>query len=117
MATKPSYDLEENEPIHSGHIKFRYIFLTAAMWVLLLVGSFALIRWFFAIKNTYITIKEDWWNLWLPIALPIIPIVFTWRRPLHILSFKNDDFKGRGWLQTVFWVMAWAMLMNSQNYL
>jgi len=76
-----------------------------------------LFRWLFAIQFEIIDIKEEVWNLWLPMGLPWIPILIWLRPRLRILEFKKDNDNGRFFFQFISAGAIIACLLVSQSYL
>ncbi|MEM9299191.1 MAG: rhomboid family intramembrane serine protease [Bacteroidota bacterium] len=75
-----------------------------------------LFRWVFTINSEILPIKEDIFNIWLPLILPWIPITVWLRQKLRILKFKDPDR-----LSMLYQMIAWgtivAMMIVSNNYL
>ncbi|MBU2913445.1 rhomboid family intramembrane serine protease [Reichenbachiella agariperforans] len=75
-----------------------------------------LFRWVFTINSEILPIKEDIFNIWLPLILPWIPITIWLRPKLRILKFKDPDR-----LSMLYQMIAWgtmvAMMIVSNGYL
>ncbi len=74
-----------------------------------------LFRWVFTINSEILPIKEDVFNIWLPIILPWIPITIWLRPKLRILKFKNDN--GPFLFQMIAWGAMVGMMIASNGYL
>lgn len=74
-----------------------------------------LFRWVFTINSQILPIKEDIFNIWLPLILPWIPITIWLRPKLRILKFKNDN--GSMLFQMIAWGAMAGMMIASNGYL
>ncbi|MEM9338426.1 MAG: rhomboid family intramembrane serine protease [Bacteroidota bacterium] len=97
-------------------IKFKYI---APTFIYVAFGTTSitlLFRWVFTINSEMLPIKEDIFNIWLPLILPWIPITIWLRPKLRILKFKDPDR-----LSMLYQMIAWgtmvAMMIVSNSYL
>jgi len=97
--------------------KLKHILPTFLIIAISTIVGLLLFRWLFAIQFSIIDIKEEVWNLWLPITLPWIPLVIWLRPRLRILTFKNDNDNGRFFFQFISAGTIIACLIASQNYL
>ena len=81
------------------------------------VFGLGFIRWIFCIQFAIIDIKEEIWNLWLPILFPWIPTIIWLRPRFRILTFKSNNDNGRVFFLFISWGMIAAMTFNTQAYL
>ncbi|MEM6965514.1 MAG: rhomboid family intramembrane serine protease [Bacteroidota bacterium] len=66
-------------------------------FLLITVGTivfYTFLRWFFTIYMGYDVLKDEILNIWIPFALPWLPILFFLRRPLRILSIRRKRDNG-----------------------
>jgi len=75
-----------------------------------------LLRWLFDLRFHFFDIKEEVWDLWIPLIYPWIPILIWLRPKLRILNYKDSD-KGRFGLQMLTWGTMMATMCISQSYL
>ena len=97
--------------------KFRHIVPT---FLLVVIGTTVLtliFRWFFTIHSEILPIKEDIFHIWLPIALPWIPITIWLRPKLRILKFKKAGSDAPMLFQLITWIVMVAVLISSNIYL
>lgn len=81
------------------------------------VTGVSLIRWILCIQFSILDLKEEVWNLWIPLALPWIPITIWLRPRFRALTFKKETDNRRFLFQVISWGMICAMLFVSQDYL
>lgn len=76
-----------------------------------------LIRYFLAIEVELLNFKREVWEIWIPLALPWIPITI-WLRPRYrILIFRKESDRKQFLFQFVTWGTMAASLIVSQMYL
>lgn len=97
--------------------KLRHIVPTFLLVVLSTVIGLALLRWLLSIRFSILDIKEEIWEVWIPMIFPWIPITLWLRQRFRILTFKGDTDKGRFFYQFISWGVMMAMLFISQAYL
>jgi rhomboid protease GluP len=97
--------------------KLRHILPTFFVIAFTLIIGLLVFRLFFAIKYEIIDIKEEFWEAWLPMGLPWIPILIWLRPRFRVLIFKNDYSKGRFFFQLISALTITACMMVSQSYL
>ena len=97
--------------------KIRHILPTLLIVVLGTVIGVSFIRWILCIQFSILDLKEEVWNLWIPLILPWIPILIWLRPRLRVLTFKKETENRRVLLQFISWGMMTAMLFVSQAYL
>lgn len=97
-------------------IKLKHILPTYCIIAVTTVLALALFRLLFAIQWELIDIKEQMWEMWIPMGLPWIPITIWLRKKLRILTFKDND-RGRVFFQFLCWLTTMAMGMSFQTYL
>jgi rhomboid protease GluP len=97
--------------------KLKYILPTYFVVTLSTVLGFLFIRWLFSIQFEIIDVKEEVWELWLPIAFAWIPVLIWLRPKFRILTFKKDNDNGRFFCLLITAMAMMACLMISQNYL
>lgn len=104
-------------PLNSYAHKLRHIlptFLTVTVGTVLF---YSLLHWFLGIRNTLLPIKDDRWNFWLPLIVPLAPL-YLWLRPrLRALSFRKNPERGHIFLLFYAWVFIVSLLILSQNFL
>ncbi|AHM63195.1 hypothetical protein D770_24750 [Flammeovirgaceae bacterium 311] len=96
--------------------KFKHIVPT---FLLIAFGTTAvtlLFRWVFTINSEILPIKEDVFNIWLPIILPWIPMLIWLRPKVRIVKFKKGG-DAPMLLQFIAWGTMVAMLIVSNGYL
>jgi rhomboid protease GluP len=96
-------------------IKIRHI---VPMFLLIAVGTITTtltFRWVFTINSEILPIKEDVFNIWLPLILPWIPMTIWLRPKVRILKFKKGDAPML--LQFIAWVTMFAAMMVANEYL
>lgn len=97
--------------------KLRHILPT---YLIISIGSVVgllLIRWIFCIHFSVIDIKEEVWELWLPLIFPWIPISLWLRQRFRVLAFKKEEDKRRFFFQFISWFAIATPLCISQAYL
>jgi rhomboid protease GluP len=101
----------KNYPIKFKHIVPTFILIAFGTTITALV-----FRWVFTINSEILLIKEDVFNIWLPLILPWIPLTIWLRPKVRILKFKNG-----GDAPMLFQFIAWGtmvgMLITSNGYL
>ena len=87
------------------------------------VAGFMLVRWLNILFNI-IDFKDRIWELYIPMALPWIPIILWLRPRLRILAFKKkgilgfrDNESGRFFFQLIAWITIGLSMAISQAYL
>lgn len=103
-------------PIDTYTLKVKHILPTLLTITIASVVGFALIRWLFCIQFSIIDIREDIWEIWIPLIFPWIPITLWLRQRLRILNFKNKTENKRTMFQYIAWLMMGGMLILSQLY-
>lgn len=96
--------------------KLKHILPTYALVVFGTLFLMLAFRWFFSINSDLLTLKEEYYEYWLPFILPWIPITIWLRPKLRILKFKNPSRDTVGH-QAIVWMTMVAMLMTSNHYL
>lgn len=94
-------------------IKFKLI-VPVSLLLITLTGIFLIgFRWLFTVKWQLIEIKEDYFNIWLPIIFPWLPILI-WLRPKSLLlSFKNNN-NAPLMIQMIVWLtMVWFLVVSN----
>lgn len=81
------------------------------------VVGIALLRWIVSIQFPLIDIKEEVWEIWIPLVFPWIPILIWLRPRFRVLTFKKETDNRRFFFQMISWGVMTAMLIVSQNYL
>jgi rhomboid protease GluP len=77
----------------------------------------ALIRYFLAIEIELLDFKREVWEIWLPLALPWIPITIWLRPRFRILIFRKQNDRRQFLFQLLTWFTMAASLVVSQTYL
>jgi rhomboid protease GluP len=96
-------------------VKFRHIvpaFLVIAWGTTLITLLF---RWLFTIRYELLPIKEDLFNIWIPLLLPWIPMTIWLRPKLRIVKFKKGDASML--LQIIAWMTMVVMMIASNSYI
>ena len=73
-------------------IKLRLILPPFVVIAFCTIVVLSLFRYLFSIYFDILAIREETWQIWLPIILPIVPVIVWMRKRLYILEFKH---KGR----------------------
>jgi rhomboid protease GluP len=97
--------------------KIRHILPTLLIVVFGTVIGVSFIRWVLCIQFPVLDLKEEVWNLWIPLILPWIPILIWLRPRLRVLTFKKETDNRRVLFQFISWGIMTAMLFASQGYL
>ena len=98
-------------------VKVRHIFPVFLMSMIGSVAGLMLVRWLVSIQFNILDLKEEVWNLWIPVALPWIPIIIWLRPRLRILIRKKDaDNLQFGFQFLAYLGMVFPVLV-SQSYL
>lgn len=71
--------------------KLRQLFLPFVLIAICFVGLYTFLNWLLFIKTDFIPLKEDIIHIWLPFALPWIPVLIWLRPRIKLLAFKNDN--------------------------
>lgn len=71
--------------------KLRLLFLPFVLIAICFVGLYTFLNWLLFIKTDFIPLKEDIIHIWLPFALPWIPVLIWLRPRIKLLAFKNDN--------------------------
>jgi rhomboid protease GluP len=95
--------------------KFKHIVPTFLIITFGTVISILVFRWAFTIETGILPIKEDVFNIWLPILLPWIPITIWLRPKLRIVKFEKGDASML--LQFIAWGTMTAMTIVANGYL
>lgn len=77
----------------------------------------ALLRWLVSIQFHLLDLKEEVWEIWMPLALPWIPILIWLRPRFKALTFKKDADRKVSFFHFMTWFVMIAMMMFSQHYL
>lgn len=104
-------------PLDTYTLKIKHILPTLLTITIASVVGFALIRWLFCIQFSIIDIREDIWEIWIPLIFPWIPNLIWLRQRLRIIDFKNQEDKIRIMFQFIAWLMIGGMLALSQSYI
>jgi rhomboid protease GluP len=84
--------------------KFRYLVPYFLILTLATIFGALAVRWVFTIQWPILDLKQEVWEIWIPIALPWIPILALLRNRLKILSFENTNGP------FLFQILAWASM-------
>lgn len=90
------------------------VFLYVTIGTLL---ALALIRYFLAIQIELLDFKKEVWEIWIPLALPWVPITIWLRPRFRILTFRKESDRKQFLFQLLSWLMMAAPLVISQMYL
>lgn len=113
--------------------KLKHILPTFFLIALSTIIGLSLFRWLFVFRYSIIDIKEEFWDFYLPIVLPWIPLliwlqprlkVLTFKPRASIFQFQNDNSpdeeeanrSGRLSFLIIAWGTITASLLFSQNY-
>ncbi len=81
------------------------------------LAALAFIRYFLAIETEVLDFKREVWELWIPLALPWVPITIWLRPRFRILIFRKYSDRRQFLFQFLTWLtMGWS-IMVSQTYL
>ncbi|MEO1033214.1 MAG: rhomboid family intramembrane serine protease [Bacteroidota bacterium] len=97
-------------------VKLKHIVPTYAMVVFGTLLAALTFRWLLSIQSGILTIDEEYYELWIPMLLPWIPITIWLRPKLRILKFKKQNRDSVGH-QFIVWMTMGAMLVIGNNYL
>ena len=79
--------------------------------------ALALIRYFLAIKIELLDFKREVWEIWIPLALPWVPITIWLRPKFRILIFRKDTDRKQFLFQFLTWCTMGISILISQMYL
>lgn len=102
--------------LHNYLKKLRHVM---PIFILTVVGSvlvLSLIRYIFFIQLSVFVVKKEFWEFWIPIIFPLIPVMLWMRPRFRVLNF-NDKFHGQGFFIGLSWLILFCVLLNSQAYL
>ncbi len=71
--------------------KLRLLLLPFVLIAICFVGLYTFLNWLLFIRTDFIPLKEDIIHIWLPFALPWIPVLIWLRPRIKLLAFKNDN--------------------------
>lgn len=71
--------------------KLKLVYLPYLVIAICFVGLYTFLNWLLFIKTDFINLKEDIVNLWLPFALPWIPVLLWLRPRIKLFKFKNEN--------------------------
>jgi rhomboid protease GluP len=98
-------------------IKFRHIMPVFLYVTLGTLAGLALVRYFLAIQVDLLDFKREVWEIWLPLALPWIPITMWLRPRFRILIFRKESDRKQFLFQMLTWFTMGISLVISQKYL
>ena len=96
--------------------KLKYILPTYLLVLFCTLFLALAFRWLFSIHYNLLVIDETYYEMWIPFALPWIPITIWLRPKLRILKFKKQNRDSVGH-QMIVWVTLGAMLVLANNYM
>lgn len=76
-----------------------------------------LIRYFLAIELELLDFKREVWEIWIPLALPWVPITIWLRPKFRILIFRKDSDRKQFLFQFLTWFTMGISIVISQMYL
>jgi rhomboid protease GluP len=94
--------------------KLRYLLPYFLIITLTTIFGTLAVRWLFTIAWPILDLKQEVWEIWLPIALPWIPILAVLRNKFKILSFENSN--GPFLFQILSWACMTLPMIISQLY-
>jgi rhomboid protease GluP len=97
-------------------LKLRHILPIYLIIIFSSVIGLLVIRWLVNLQFHLFDIKEEIWEIWIPLLFPWIVILICLRPKLRILNYKDSD-KGRFFLQILTWGTMMATMSISQSYL
>ncbi|MDX5347787.1 MAG: rhomboid family intramembrane serine protease [Hymenobacteraceae bacterium] len=103
--------------INTYKAKLKHLLPTFFLISVCTITILLLLRWTLSIEHEVLVLKEEVWEMWLPLTLPWIPILIWFRPKTRILSFKGDNDNGRFFIQLVATVTIMASLIVAQKYL
>jgi len=74
--------------------KLKLIFVPFLIIAIAIIGGYTFFNWFLFIKLHAFSLKEDIVNVWIPLALPWIPILIWLRPRIKLLYLKVKKKKG-----------------------
>jgi rhomboid protease GluP len=77
------------------------------MMTLSTILGLTLLRWLTTVQFDQVHLKQEIWNFYLPIGISVITVFAFLNPKLKLLSFKDDDEKGR----TIFIGIALATMV------
>ena len=109
-----------NRWIMNGYLeKVKYIlpaFIIAAFGS---VAGILVLRWLLSIQFEILVLREDIWEIWIPLIFPWIVILLWLRKRFTVLVFKKNSARGDGrfFFMLLSWITIFLMMAVSQNYL
>ena len=97
--------------------KLQHIYLIFFVIVVATAAVVSLFRWVFIIHFELIQLKEEIFELWLPLILPWIPITIWLKPRLKVLRFSKDSDNRRFFFQFIAWGAMFWVLIVSQLYI
>lgn len=91
------------------HILPAFLLVTAGT-----VVAYSFLHWLLGIRSAFLPLKEDRWNFWLPLGVPLGPLCFWLRPRLRVLVFRKNSRTGRQWVLVYVYLFSSALLMLSQ---
>jgi rhomboid protease GluP len=95
--------------MNSYSIKIRHIMPLFFYVTIGTIVGLALTRYLFALQFEILDFKKEVWEIWIPLALPWIPITIWLRPKFRILVFKNYTDNR----QFIFQLLAWGAIAGS----
>lgn len=98
-------------------VKIKEVYLPFLAVSIGTIVFYNLFRWTIDIKLGMLPLKEDLLNLWIPFALPWIPILIWLRSRIRILNVKGKRDNGYFGYQFVMVIAITVPIIVSQNYI
>ena len=97
--------------------KFKHIVPTFLFVVVASTLFVLLFRWVFTINANILPIKEDIFDMWVPIIFPWIPITIWLTPKLKVLKFNRKGSDAPLLFKSIAWATMTVMMMISNSYL
>lgn len=98
-------------------IKFKQTVPTFFLIALSTTAFLLIFRWVFTISAELLPIRESVFQIWLPLILPLIPLIIWLRPKLRILKFKAEGSNAPMLFQMITYGTMVAMMIISNAYL
>ena len=98
-------------------LKIIHVFLPFVIVTLATIIGYSALRWLFDFKLGLIPLKEDILNMWIPIFLPWVPILYVMNKRLQILDIRQIEKDKTFGYQMIMWFSIMVPLIVSQMYI
>jgi rhomboid protease GluP len=75
-----------------------------------------LLRWLLSSKFKLVSLNEEIWELYIPMAIPWIPLLLWFRQRFRTIQFKKKDDDAKWFVFVVAWLSISASVIASQQF-